>query len=165
MSLPIKVEAYFGFRANERPTRFDLDGVLYTIDIIEAQWYSPTAHYFRVFSSGKRYLLRFEELQDIWTLQSAYDGAELFTRANIQLFTVDDTVIRRAEQAIESCEFCNADDAEIPFDEILDRVSDRAGEKTEYVLLRPAVCPSCHAWITEKTLVETSGGFDLERWT
>jgi hypothetical protein len=165
MSLPIKVEAHSGYRANERPMWFDLDGVIYSIDHVEAQWYSPDAQYFKVLSAGRRYLLRLEDSQDLWTLQSAYDGAELFTRANIQLLTIDDVVIKRAEQVIESCEFCNVDEAEIPFDEILDRMTDRAGENTEYVLLRPAVCPNCHGSITEKTLVETSGGFDLERWT
>jgi hypothetical protein len=165
MSLPITVEAYSGYRANERPLRFDLDGVMYPIDRVEDQWYSPAALFFKVLSGGKRYVLRFDEMHDVWTLQSAYDGAELFRRANIELFTVDDAVITRAEQIIDSCEFCNADEAEVPFDEILDRLSARDGEKNEYVLLRPAVCPNCHAWITEKTLVEISGGFDLERWT
>src|SRR5688572_3380852 len=120
MSLPIKVDAHSGYRASERPIRFDLDGVVYSIDTIESQWYSPTALFFKVLSGGKRYVLCFDELQDLWTLQSAFDGADLFTRANIELFTVDDTVILRAEEIIESCEFCNADEADIPFDEILD---------------------------------------------
>src|SRR5687767_12809137 len=110
MSLPIKVEGYSGYRANERPTRFYLDGVMFNIDLIQAQWYSPNALYFKVLSGDKQYVLRFDEVQDLWTLQSAYDGAELFTRANIELVTVDDVVIKRAEEVIGSCEFCNVDE-------------------------------------------------------
>jgi hypothetical protein len=36
---------------------------------------------------------------------------------------VDSTTLRKAELLIESCEGCNPDGAEIPFDNILDRVT------------------------------------------
>jgi hypothetical protein len=41
---------------------------------------------------------------------------------------IDAGMLRKAEQLIESCEHCNRGGAEIPFDNILDRVtcSDRA---------------------------------------
>ena len=36
---------------------------------------------------------------------------------------VDETTLREAERLIESCEHCNPDGAEIPFDNILDRIT------------------------------------------
>ena len=36
---------------------------------------------------------------------------------------VDSATLRKAERMIESCEHCNSEDAEIPFDNILDRVT------------------------------------------
>ena len=56
MSLPIHVEAYSGYRANERPLSFSLDiaigenGVtgVHHIDAVEDRWYDPNAEYFRV---------------------------------------------------------------------------------------------------------------------
>jgi hypothetical protein len=59
----------------------------------------------------------------------------------------------RAERLIESCERCNPDDAEIPFDWILDRVTGSDSSATDYILERPAKCPFCRRDITEKTLV------------
>jgi hypothetical protein len=60
-------------------------------------------------------------------LQSAYDGRELFARAGSQLGAVDSAVIRVAEKQIESCEHCNPENAEVPFDWILDRVTGHSG--------------------------------------
>jgi hypothetical protein len=54
---------------------------------------------------------------------------------------------------IETCEHCNPD-AEIPFDWILDRVTDSDSSVTDYILEQPAKCPNCHRDILEKTLVE-----------
>jgi hypothetical protein len=36
---------------------------------------------------------------------------------------IDADTLRKAEKLIESCEHCNPDAAEIPFDNILDRVT------------------------------------------
>jgi hypothetical protein len=36
---------------------------------------------------------------------------------------IDSAILRRAEKLIESCEHCNSEGAEIPFDNILDRVT------------------------------------------
>jgi hypothetical protein len=38
---------------------------------------------------------------------------------------MDAATLRKAEKLIESCEHCNPDGAEIPFDNILDRVTPR----------------------------------------
>ena len=55
---------------------------------------------------------------------------------------------------IQSCEHCNAYGAEIPFDNILDRVTGSNPSVTDYILEVPAKCPNCRREILEKTLVE-----------
>ena len=67
---------------------------------------------------------------------------------------VDSTALRKEEQLIESCEHCNPEGAEIPFDNILDRVTGSDPSVTDYVLEAPAKCPSCRREILEKTLIE-----------
>jgi hypothetical protein len=67
---------------------------------------------------------------------------------------VDATTLRQAEKLIESCEHCNPEGAEIPFDNILDRVTGLDPSVTDYVLEEPAKCPSCRGEILEKTLIE-----------
>jgi hypothetical protein len=39
------------------------------------------------------------------------------------LVLIDAATLRKTEKLIESCEGCNADGAEIPFDNILDRIT------------------------------------------
>jgi hypothetical protein len=55
---------------------------------------------------------------------------------------------------ILGCESCHPDEAEIPFDWILDRVTGRRGSTTDYILTEPAHCPNCKSELSEKTLVE-----------
>jgi len=47
-------------------------------------------------------------------------------------------------------------DAEIPFDNMLDRLTGSDPSVTDYVLEVPAICLQCGAEIHEKTLVEWS---------
>jgi hypothetical protein len=78
VSLPIRVDAYSGYKANERPRYFTVDEDVYEIATVLDQWYEPSAMYFKVQSSeGKTYLLRYDEQEDEWTLQSGFDGDEL----------------------------------------------------------------------------------------
>jgi len=94
--------------------------------------------YFRVLTTeGKRCLLRYDELDDEWTLQSGFDGDELLARPSIQLITVDADVIRRAEKEIESCGHCHPEHAEMPFDWILAEVTGKRGPY-DFVLTGPA---------------------------
>jgi hypothetical protein len=104
---------------------------------------------------GKQdYLLRYDEEEDEWTLQSGLDGDEL--RPGIELVTVDPAMVEKAEQLIESCEYCHRNDAEIPFDWLLANVTGKRGPY-ECMLIEPARCPNCKQPITEKTLVEPKG--------
>ena len=67
---------------------------------------------------------------------------------------VDAASLREAERLIESCEHCRPDDADIPFDWVLDRVTGSDPKVTDYILEEPAKCPNCRRDIREKTLVE-----------
>ena len=69
---------------------------------------------------------------------------------------VDAASLREAERLIESCEHCRPDDADIPFDWVLDRVTGSDPKVTDYILEEPAKCPNCRRDIIEKTLVEPS---------
>jgi len=66
---------------------------------------------------------------------------------------INTATLREAERIIESCEHCNPDGAEIPFDNILDRVTGSDPSVTDYILETPAKCPNCKREILEKTLV------------
>jgi len=67
---------------------------------------------------------------------------------------IDTTTLRQAEKLIDSCEHCNPEGAEIPFDNILDRVTGSDPSVTDYVLESAAKCPNCRREILEKTLIE-----------
>jgi hypothetical protein len=154
MSLPIRVDAYSGYKANERPRQFVLDEEIHEIATVLDQWYEPSATYFKVqITDRKTYLLRYDEEADEWTLQSGLDGDELLARPSIELVTVDSTIVKTVEQQIESCEHCHAGDAEIPFGWLLAEVTGKRGPY-EFMLSEPARCPNCKLEITEKTLVE-----------
>jgi hypothetical protein len=75
------------------------------------------------------------------TLQSGFDGDELMSRPGIEVVPADGDVIRRAEKLIDGCEHCHEDDADIPFDWILDKVTGRSGATTDYILTESARCP------------------------
>jgi len=155
MSLRIYVDGYSGYKSSERPRQFVLDEEIYEIAAILDQWYEPTATYFKVRTTDdKTYFLRYDQVVDEWTLQSGFDGDELMGRPGIELVALDADVIRRPEKLIDGCEYCHEEDADIPFDWILDKVTGRSGATTDYILTEPARCPTCKREITEKTLVE-----------
>jgi hypothetical protein len=56
---------------------------------------------------------------------------------------IDAATLRKAEKLIESCEHCNPNGAEIPFDNILDRVTGSDPSVTEYILAAPARTLKC----------------------
>jgi hypothetical protein len=67
----LSVESYAGFKADERPLRFVLNGREYEVREVEDRWYSPEAIYFRVVASdGNRYILRHDETADLWSLEA-----------------------------------------------------------------------------------------------
>ena len=70
---------------------------------------------------------------------------------------VESATLRQAERLIESCEHCNEEGAQIPFDNILDRVTGSDPSVTDYILEEAAKYPNCRREILEKTLVEPDG--------
>jgi hypothetical protein len=67
----IQVQCYAGHRADQRPTRFTIRGREFQVLDVEDQWYEPDAIYFRVRADdGNLYILRHDEIQDIWTLDA-----------------------------------------------------------------------------------------------
>ena len=70
----LRVECHAGYKADERPLRFFLNGHAYEIVAIDDQWYSPGASLFRVRANdGNIYILRHDEAhddqgQDRWSL-------------------------------------------------------------------------------------------------
>jgi len=65
----IRVECYAGHRADERPVRFAFRGRQFVVNELDGRWYSPAASYFRVRADdGNFYVLRHDEVQDLWTL-------------------------------------------------------------------------------------------------
>jgi len=72
----IRVECYSGYRADERPLRFVLQGHDYAVTELDGQWYSPGATYFRVRANdGNFYVLRHDHGQDRWTLDGFRVGS------------------------------------------------------------------------------------------
>ncbi len=66
----MRVECYAGYRADERPLRFILEGREYLVGELDGRWYSPDASYFRVRADdGNYYVLRHDEAQDTWSLE------------------------------------------------------------------------------------------------
>ena len=71
----------------------------------------------------------------------------------IQILALGAATIRRAQESISSCESCNQD-AELPFDWILDEITGSEGSTTDYFLTETVRCPRCGCGVNEKTLVE-----------
>lgn len=76
---------------------------------------------------------------------------------SLTILALSAATIRRAQDAIASCEACN-NDAELPFDWVLDEITGCNGSTTDYFLTEPARCPRCGGAIMEKTLVEHDAG-------
>ena len=55
---------------------------------------------------------------------------------------VDAPTLRKAERLIDSCEHCNEEDARIPFDNILDRVTGSDPNVTDYISGEVSELPS-----------------------
>jgi hypothetical protein len=68
---------------------------------------------------------------------------------------IDAATLQKAQRMIAGREACS-EDAEIPFDNILDRLTGSDPSVTDYVLEVPARCLQCGEEINDKTLVEWS---------
>jgi len=66
---------------------------------------------------------------------------------------IDVATARRAAACLVGCESCS-EDAQFPFDVVLDAVTGNDPSVTDYLLSAPVSCPHCRASVSEKTLVE-----------
>ena len=86
----VKVEAYSGYTANERPTRFTLGDRLIEVREILDRWYGEAEHYFRVITDeGDVYVLKYTDREDAWELVSFTDRS---SRGTDPRSVVDKTV-------------------------------------------------------------------------
>ena len=69
----IEVQCYSGYKADEKPISFTLDGKKLMVESVIEQWRTPESEYFKVLSDdGKGYLLRHEEDLDVWTIEKVF---------------------------------------------------------------------------------------------
>ncbi len=67
----VKVDCYAGYRGEETPRRFEVDGRRVEVVRVVDRWRGPTHRYFRVRGNdGSVYLLRHDESMDLWDLAS-----------------------------------------------------------------------------------------------
>ena len=72
----VQVDAYSGFRANERPLAFELEGVRHEVAEVGDRWYEggrtpkdQRLDYFKVRTvSGREFILRYNALFDVWSV-------------------------------------------------------------------------------------------------
>jgi hypothetical protein len=70
MQKEIIVQCYAGYKADERPTSFSIDGDIFEVEQIIDRWYDLDANYFKVLAKdGNSYLLRHDLNSDSWQLQ------------------------------------------------------------------------------------------------
>jgi hypothetical protein len=69
--MTVEVEAYSGYKADERPLRFRLGERWVAVVEIADRWYDPEAVYFRVKAEdGDTYILRHDETGGAWSLEA-----------------------------------------------------------------------------------------------
>ena len=80
MSLVLKVQCYAGYKADERPLRFTpqaKDARTYEVKEVLDQWYGVGYRCFKVRADdGAVYIIRHQEQEDIWTLDSFRRGQD-----------------------------------------------------------------------------------------
>jgi hypothetical protein len=72
--IPVRVECYSGYIADEYPVCFELGGTRYDISEVTDRWYQgesnpefPVSDYFRVITTGnEQYILKHEIGDDNW---------------------------------------------------------------------------------------------------
>lgn len=72
----VQVEAYSGYKAQERPLRFRLGEQWRLVREVVDRWYSPEATYFKVSADdGNLYILRLDEHTQEWSLGAFTAGS------------------------------------------------------------------------------------------
>ena len=67
----VEVQTYGGYKADERPTGFLLNGRRYRVEEICDQWLGPDSSYFKVRADDQNlYIFEYRVALDEWTLAS-----------------------------------------------------------------------------------------------
>ena len=67
--MALNVKTYSGFKADERPIAFEIDGRSYEVSELVDRWYGPDYEYFRVLANdGNTYILRYDLSDRTWSL-------------------------------------------------------------------------------------------------
>ena len=70
----IQVVAYSGYKANERPLYFLMEGQKIKVVNIVDRWYGVEHDYFKVAADdGKVYLLKWHRTLDVWLMVRVFD--------------------------------------------------------------------------------------------
>jgi hypothetical protein len=75
-----------------------------------------------------------------------------------EVLLVGEEALQTAEKYLDGCEVCLNEHALIPFEYLLDELTVADPATTQYLLCRPARCPKCDHFVTEKTLVAIAAG-------
>ena len=76
MAMKVEVQAYSGFKANERPQSFSLNGRRYRVEEVCDQWLGPDSSYFKVRADDQNlYIFEYRPDGDEWSLASFRSGA------------------------------------------------------------------------------------------
>jgi hypothetical protein len=63
----IEVQAYSGYKANERPTTFTMDHQMLKVSRIIDRWYGVEHDYFKILADdGAVYLIKWHRIPDLW---------------------------------------------------------------------------------------------------
>ena len=74
--MKITVSAYSGYKANERPCRFQLESHAYEVEEVLDRWYGPDSLYFKVRADDQNlYILRYDPSSEEWSLESFRQGS------------------------------------------------------------------------------------------
>ena len=74
--MKVEVEAYSGFKANERPCSFRLNGRSYRVEEVCDQWLGPDSSYFKIRADDHNlYIIEYTPSRDEWSLASFRSGA------------------------------------------------------------------------------------------
>jgi hypothetical protein len=66
----IKVTAYSGYKANERPLSFDIDDHRIEVRDIISMWAEPEKDFFKIIADDNRvYTLSWDRKSDLWTIE------------------------------------------------------------------------------------------------
>jgi hypothetical protein len=69
--MTVRVQCYSGYKADERPVRFQLGDRDYEVVEVVDQWYGPEDTFYKVRADdGNLYILRRHPAADEWTLEA-----------------------------------------------------------------------------------------------